>query len=256
MYVVAIAALSDPAADLRQLAADLGTTLYELKLVLNAGFPAVVVLSVDVSVAANAVRAIERHGHRAISADRRTFTPSQAMRAVVDVRFDADELRGDARGEGLPYRDIFALLRGSHRSQETSVREEKERKFRPGMAIATGGLVNSKTTTQKVVTRTETREQVLYLFTRSGPPWILREHGARYAGLGAALSPTSLENFKTTLAGLRQRAPSALYDERLMAARAIRGIADGAAATDLLAHLIVSEARSRSAALDVTNPLA
>jgi hypothetical protein len=248
MYVVAIAALSDPGADVRQLAVDLGTTPYELKLVLNAGFPAVVVLTVDVSVAAGAVRAIERHGHRAVSADRRTFTASQAMRAVIGVRFDADELCGDAQGAGLRYQDIFALLRASHRSQETSVREEKDRKFRPGMAIATGGLVHSKTTTQKVVTRTETREQVLYLFTRSGEtPWILREHGARYAGLGAELSPTSLENFKTTLAGLRRRAPSALYDERLMAARAIRGIADGAAATDLLAHLIVSDARSRSA---------
>jgi hypothetical protein len=249
MYVVAIAALSDPGADLRQLALDLGTTLYELKLVLNAGLPAVVVSSVDVSVAAGAMRAIEKHGHRAISADRRTFTASAAMRAVVDVRFDTDEFRGDANGDGLPYQDIFALLRALHRSQQTSVREEKERKFRPAMAIATGGLVHSKTTSQKVVTRTETREQVLYLFTRSGDtPWILREHGARYSGLGAALSPTSLENFKTTLEGLRQRAPSALYDERLMAARAIRGIADGAAATDLLAHLIVRDARSKSAA--------
>jgi hypothetical protein len=251
MYVVAIAALSDPGADLRQLALDLGTTLYELKLVLNAGFPAVVVLTVDISLAAGAVRAIERHGHRPISADRRAFTASQAMRAIVDVRFDASELRGDAQGGGLPYQDIFALLRASHRSHETSVREEKERKFRPGMAIATGGLVYSKTTTQKVVTRTETREQVLYVFTRSGgSPWILREHGARYAGLGADLSPTSLENFKTTLAGLRQRAPTALYDERLMATRTIRGIADGAAATDLLAHLIVGDARARSVPLE------
>ena len=88
MYVVAIAALGSADPDLQKLAADLGTTLYELRLVLNAGLPAVVVLTVDISVAANAARAIERHGHRAVSGDRRQLASGQAMINVVDVAFD------------------------------------------------------------------------------------------------------------------------------------------------------------------------
>src|SRR5256885_2029972 len=141
MYAVAIAELAKSPGALPELAADLGTTLYELKLTLNAGLPAVVCMTVDASVAARAAAAIGRHGHRAVQCDRR------------------------------------------------------------GIA-------------------------------REGP--------TRYAGLGADLAPTSLENFKTLIARLRGLAPGAAYDERLLASRAVRGIADGSLATDLLAHLLVA----------------
>lgn len=247
MYVVAIAKLAEPTGALGELAAELGTTLYELKLTLNAGLPAIVLLTVDAALAANAVAAIERCGHHAVSADRRDIMPSSALTKMVDLRFEADALRsGTARDERLPYADIFALLRATQRTEEESTREEKERKFRPAMALATGGLVLSKTKTRQVVTHIESREQVLYLFPRAdGTPWILREYTARYAGLGSELAPSSLENFKTTISWLRKRAPKAVYDERLLGGRSVRGIADGTAATDLLAHLIVADLGGR-----------
>jgi hypothetical protein len=282
MYVVAITQLSETQADLPRLAQDLGTTAYELKLLLNAGMPAIVRLTVDVSAAADAVRAIERQGHRVVSADRRSVTPSSAMKPILEPQFEREAFRaGSGPDGGLPYADIVALLRATHRTQQTVTRQEKERKFRPGMALATGGLINSKTTTQQVVTQTDSREQVLYVFTRSGVPWLLRERTARYAGLvgetrsprrvsthveevpsaecpigtnlgheilRAELSPSSLENFKTVVEGLRGRAPLANYDERLLGARSIRGINDGVAVSDLLAHLIVLDhVRRRSA---------
>lgn len=249
MYVVAIAELSPSGGALGELAAELGTTLYELKLAINAGLPAVVVLTVDASLAAKAAAAIARHGHRPVSADRRSITASRDMTSIIDVRFEPDALRaGAVRDERLAYEDVFALLRATHKSEETGMREEKERKFRPGMALATGGLVLSKTTKRQVVTHTEHREQVLYIFKKGGgAPWILRERAARYAGLGADLSPTSLENFKTTLRLLRERAPHAAYDERLLSPRSVRGITDGTAATDLLVHLITTDLASTSA---------
>lgn len=165
------------------------------------------------------------------------------MTTVIDVRFDADALRaGNAGDERLPYADISGLLRATLRKEETTTREEKERKFRPGMALATGGLVISKTTTRQVVTHTSSREQVLYLFRQSGgTPWIVREQRTRYAGLGVDLSPTSLENFRTATARLRERAPSALYDERLLGSRPVRGLPDATAATNLLAYIIVAD---------------
>jgi hypothetical protein len=242
VYAVAITELGKESHDVARLAADLGTTLYELKLLLSSGFPAIVTLTVDAEVAASRAAAVTRHGHRAVSCDRREVVASSGMQGIVDLRFDAHALSSGAAA--LPYADIVALLKATQRTEETTVREEKERKFRPGMALATGGLVLSKTTQREVVTHTESRQQVLYLFTRSGAPWILRERSARYAGLGAALAPSSLENFRTTTAELRQRAPQAVYDERLQTPRTIRGIADGSAATDLLAHLIVSDLRN------------
>jgi hypothetical protein len=241
MYLVALAALSGPAeAALGPLAAGLGTTLYELKLLVNAGFPAVVLATVDGAKASDAVRVVERLGHAAVSCARADVVPSGRMTALRAFTFEAEGLRPSASsGELLPYGDIGAMLRATQRTTTETTEEVKERKLRPAMAVATGGLVLSKKTTREVTTRTEQREQVLYLFRRSGaPPWILRERSAHYGGLGPDLRPASAENFLTTIRRLRERAPAAAYDERLLAGRPIRGVAEGAEATDILAHLL------------------
>ncbi len=242
MFVVAIAELKGSADSLAQLAIDLETTAYELKLTLGAGFPAVVMATVDEPRATNAMEAIRRQGHVAVTCDRRTIVPSSAMTSLRDFQLEPTGIASSAAsGERLPYADVLAMLRASHRSTSTSTEEVKERKLRPGMAIMTGGLIMSKKTTREVTTRTETREQVLYLFRKSGaPPWILRERGARYMGLLADLRPTSLENFGTTIRRLQELAPTAFYDERLMSGRPIRGVGDGVVATDILAYLLAA----------------
>ena len=244
MFVVAILELTGETDGLAKLATELGTTLYELKLTLGAGFPAVVLATVDPTLAASALRTIEAHGHEAELCDRRNIVASDAMTVLRDFRFEPDALIADAAGdERVPYDDVLALLRASHRTTTTKTEDVKERKFRPGMAIATGGLVLSKTTTREVTSRSEARQQVLYLFRRSGSaPMILRERTARYGGLGADLRPTSLENFATTLKRLRERAPGAFFDERLMSGRPIRGVVEGIPAIDILAHLLAAHA--------------
>jgi hypothetical protein len=243
VYVVAIIEWRGPAVldsgNAGPLAAELETTLYELKLTLSAGFPAVVLATVDESRAASAMATLARHGHLAAMRNRATLVASGAMTALRDFQLGEEVLASSAGGELMPYSDVLALLRATHRTTTTSVEEVKERKLRPGMAIATGGLILSKKTTREVITKTEAREQVLYIFSGSGaPPWILRERTARYTGLGADLRPTSLENFATTIRRLRELAPQAYYDERLMGGRPIRGVAEGIEATDILAYLL------------------
>jgi hypothetical protein len=240
VFVVAILEWKGPADALSAVATDLETTAYELKLTLSAGFPAVVLATVDESRAMAAVATIERHGHRAVTCNRATMVASKAMTSLRDFHLGDDVLASSgSAGELMPYSDMLALLRATHRTTTTSVEEVKERKLRPGMAIATGGLILSKKTTREVTTKTESREQVLYIFSQSGaPPWILRERSARYTGLGADLRPTSLENFATTIRRLRELAPQAYYDERLMGGRPIRGVAEGIEATDILAYLL------------------
>ena len=245
MFLVAIAELRGGVdATLKALAADLGTTPYELRLVLNAGFPAVVLATVDAAKARAAREAVERHGHVPVALDRRHVVSSGDMTELVRFVLKPASLVADERAEAeLPYADIGALVRAQHRGTTTTTEQVKERKLRPVMAIATGGLVMSKKTTREVTRTEEHREQVLYVFRRSGEaPWILRERGALYGGLGPDLGPTAFENFQTTIKKLRERAPSAAYDERLVSARAIRGVADGVEATDLLAYLIAAHA--------------
>jgi hypothetical protein len=246
VFLVAIAELGGSLDRLAQVASDLETTVYELKLTLSAGFPAVVLATVDEARATSAVDAIRRQGLRALTFDRATMVPSSAMTSLRDFQFEADALLASAaQGERLPYEDILALLRATHRTTSTSTEEVKERKLRPVMAIATGGLIMSKKTTREVITKTEAREQVLYLFRKSGEaPWILRERAARYMGLGTDLRPTSLENFATTTRRLRELAPLAFYDERLLSGRPIRGVAEGIAATDILAYLLAAHFES------------
>jgi hypothetical protein len=241
MHLVAIAELRGPIdAAVGPLAGDLGTTPYELRILLNAGFPAVVLATADEPRARAVLEAVSRHGHALVACDRRDVVPSTRMTALRDFVFaEGGLVPRTGSTDRLGYDDIAVLLRATHRSTAESVEQVKERKLRPVMAIATGGLVSSKTTTREVVTRTEHREQVLYLFRRSEEaPWILRERSAHYGGLGPALRPTSLENFSSTIARLRECAPGAAYDERLVTSRPIRGVADGVEATDVLAHLL------------------
>lgn len=242
MQLVAITALGGPLEPaLAPLARALDTTAYELRLLMNAGFPAVVLATVDPARATAVVMEIRKLGHRAWSCDRAEVVSSRTMTGLSGFQLgpDAITLRAEARASALPYDDVAALLRGTHRSVTETTETVKGRQLRPVMAIASGGLILSKKTTREVTTRTDQREQVLYLFRRSGaPPWILRERGTDYRGLGAALAPTSLENFQTALGELRKRATLAAFDDRLMSGRPIRGVAEGVEAADILAHLL------------------
>lgn len=245
MYLVAIAELRGAIdATLKELAAELGTTPYELRLVVNGGTPAVVLTTVDADKARAAAAAIARHKHVSTLLDSRTVVASADMTELVRFAFRPSALVADERAEAeLPYADIGALVRASHRETQTTTEQVKERKLRPVMAIATGGLVMSKKTTREVTRHEEHREQVLYIFRRSGDaPWILRERGALYGGLGPDTAPAAFTNFQTTIQRLRDRAPSAAYDERLMTPRTLRGVAPGSDATDLLAYLIAQHA--------------
>jgi hypothetical protein len=97
-----------------------------------------------------------------------------------------------------------------------------------------------------VTTHTDDAEPVLYLFAGGGSkPWLLREQGTHYEGLGDRLSRTAPANFIATVAEFRARAPHARYDERLLTRRRSVAVASGAPGKltsphdlDLLAYLV------------------
>jgi hypothetical protein len=243
MHVVALSELAGAMdAALGPIAGCVGATAYDLRLVLNAGLPAVVLVTDDAARAARAVADIERLGHRAVSCSRAEVVPSASMTSIRVVDLGREGIaRAEAQPERLPYDDVLCLLRATHSTTTESVSQVTERKLRPGMALATGGLVMSKKTKREVRSSHEQRQQVLYLFRRSGePPWILREREINYAGLGGALAPSAAMNFTTVIQRLRERCPAAAYDETLVRSRPIRGIPPGIEAVDVQAHLIAA----------------
>jgi hypothetical protein len=230
--IVAIATLGTPLEDeAKALAADLGSTAYEVRLKLTAGLPAIVMSTVDEAAARAVLAKLRSRGHRAILVHTTAVVPSSAMVIMRSFELSRDALvQGDER---LPWGDITALVRARHHHQHDTVEKVKEKKFDLGRAVASGGLIMRKTTTKEVVTHHENTEQVLYVFHGAGDvPWLLRQEHANYSGLGALLAPTSTLNFGIAVQELARRAPSARFDESLIR----RPIAD----PDLFAHVIAN----------------
>ncbi len=235
MHVVAITRLATSVEqEAAALAASLAALPYTMELKLRVGLPAVVFETADEDRARALAAELRRRGHDALVCDTDDVVAANDMTPLRHFRFDAGALvlvasHGDAE---VPWSDITALLRATHRTESKEVRTVTERKFNAGRAILTGGLSISKTTKREIETRTDDSEPVLYIFRRHGAPWLLGQYHANYGALGARLAPTAIANFLTTIERLRALATAARSDDRLMARRTT--IAD----LDLLAHLL------------------
>jgi len=256
MYVVAITRWARPVEqELAALAPLLGLAAYDLKLRLTGPLPVVFQRVTEVERAREVLAALRLRGHGAVACDLAYVPSSEEMPSPRSYQLRADALVAlhPAWGErSMAYGDLLALIRAKAAKVEQSSSTTKQKKLSLGRAALTGGLVMRKSTTTHDRAEVEEREQVLYLIRNTGrDPMILREQQLRHQGLGEQVKPTSLENFVTLLAVLRQRAPQALYDDRLVTHRrkasmiAVAGTAasqvissSNASENDLAAHLI------------------
>lgn len=258
MFVVAIMELGTSIeAEAAALAAELGTTAYEERLMLAAGLPAVALRTTDRTKATELLASIRRRGHGAVACDASRVIGNESMVLMRGFTLDPAGVGVPSRpGDPLPYSDISALIRATIRTRTETRKEVSEKKFSVGRTLLTGGLMMTKTVAREETHVASDREQVLYLFRASGDtPWILRERATAYTGLGSAAGASSFQNFMATITRLRELAPQAGYDERLTApgltagGRAMRVKTTSGAGTesvstssasgvDLLAHLI------------------
>jgi hypothetical protein len=121
-------------------------------------------------------------------------------------------------GEALQFTwpEVAAVLRGSRASRTEVERVERSRAFSPVRALATGGLVTSKTSSRVVRTSSEEVEQVLLLYLRDGRAAVLAEQELEFSSLGPAMQPSHAGNMAELARRLRDHAPGAFYDERLL----------------------------------------
>lgn len=252
MDVVALMALASSVEDeAPRLAADLGSTAYEAALLLRSPAPVPLLRTDDRARALDLLAKLRARGHDVVACDASAVVSAEAMTAVRSFRLDADAfvVTSANASSSVAWSDIRALVRAIHRTSSEHVEKSAERKLALGRAAMSGGVLMTKTVTKAAKQTVEEREQVLYVFRQNGSPVLATISRTRYDGLAAELRPSQIENFNTLVRMLRERAPQAIYDERLLAPRPglerVRaGTATGAVsasssdAIDLLAHLI------------------
>lgn len=251
MDVVALMAL---AASVEQeaplLAVDLGTTAYDAGLLLRASMPVPLLRTEDRARALDLVTKLRARRHDVVACDASAVVASDAMTPVRSFRLDDDAFVASAGNVSItvPWSDIVALVRAVHRTSSEHIEKSEERKLSLGRAAMSGGFLLTKTVSKSAKQTVEEREQVLYVFRQGGAPLLAAISRTRYDGLASALRPSQIENFNALVRMLRERAPQALYDERLLAPRpGLDRVRAGTAGTvsasssegiDLLAHLI------------------
>jgi hypothetical protein len=112
--------------------------------------------------------------------------------------------------------EVTAILRGQRSSRSEVQRTEKSKSFSAGAALATSGLVMTRTSTRTVRSSEESSEQVIFVYSRAGPSALLAERELDFSCLGSGMSPSSTANMVEVGLRLRTKAPSAFYDERLL----------------------------------------
>ena len=219
MIVVGICALAgSPEDDAPHFARDAGLALYEARLKLSQPAPIVALRTSDREAALRMLASLRARGHDAVACDADAVPPPIAVRDVRE----------------LPSEGILALIRAVRAIRTETTERFTERKLRPGMALATGGLVMSKKVTREEKRVAHDKEDLLYVFPRAGgAPWLVSERGTSYASL-ENVAKLQRENFLNVVSALRERAPLARYDERMLA---LRGI-DDPREIDLRAQLI------------------
>lgn len=254
MFVVAVAELAGRMEDeAAALAADLGAAPYDARMLLASGLPAVVRTTADKARALDLLARLRARGHGAVACDSAAVVASGAMVQMRHFRLGpAAATPDDPAGESLPYDDVLAFVAAVHRTRANTETHVTEKKLSVARAVITSGLSMTKTVTKESHAATEERENVLYVFRRSGAtPWLLREHGVGgWSGHGQPLAASRFENFRLTVGALRAKAPGATFDDRLVTRRvqerASLAVGGGTksvttssdASVDLLAHLL------------------
>ncbi|MBJ6760947.1 hypothetical protein JGU66_09240 [Myxococcaceae bacterium JPH2] len=116
----------------------------------------------------------------------------------------------------MAWEDVVAIFRGLSLVRTQSEHTEKSRQLALGTALVTGGLKMTRTAQTQVRSTEEDTSQVIFVFARDGRGAVLREHALDFSCLGSALQPVRTANMVMLTRMLRERAPQAFHDERLM----------------------------------------
>jgi hypothetical protein len=222
MHIAAIHDLPENKAELAAtLAAALGVTLYEARSRLSApgNGPIVVAVSGKHGVVEKITEKLQSSGFEVIVLNKDEIETGSSLFIVRKFRLDDRDLVVESRDRQsltVKYSDIDLILRGTCIAVRSETKTMKERKFSPGRAILSGGLVIRKTTNVTRNVTTEDREGFFNLYSKNWLPLVFFENTLIYDSLGPELKPSRMANFAYLLEELRQRQPDAIFDDRLL----------------------------------------
>lgn len=164
------------------------------------------------------VAALRKAGLAALAVD--DHCPTDKDRTVArsfafdDTRITLTPRSGDAME--VEWADVTAILRGLRASRTEVERSERSTTFSARSAVATGGLVMTRTSRKTVRSSEESIEQVILVYERGGRAATLAERELDFSCLGAGMQASSTANMVALARQLRERAKGAFYDERLL----------------------------------------
>lgn len=117
----------------------------------------------------------------------------------------------------LDYGAIELLLGANCSTGQTQTSySTTERKFSLGKTLLSGGVpMTQKVTSEEILTSHE-RDESLCLYSRECGPVLFNRVGLNYTGLGDAMQMTRDLNFNKLKTAVRDLAPQAVYDDRLL----------------------------------------
>jgi hypothetical protein len=246
MFVLAVGKLDgDADARARAYARATGAGAYDARVRVQAPAPRVVSTHASAEDAARLADALEPEGFAPFVFDASTTEHDGDRLIARSFQLGDDEVHvelRDGRRHTLALRQVRLILRGTRIQVTTEVETRKERKLSIGKAVLTGGLAMTKTVEKTVEQQRDARDGFLYCHEEGGPTVAFLETGVLYDGLGAAREPTRAGNFARLARLLRDRSPSAVWDERLLTragqVQVLGGLLPPEQALDLAAALL------------------
>jgi hypothetical protein len=146
--------------------------------------------------------------------------PTDAVRTVArTVELGPEQVSFQPRSGApvsLPWGEIAAIMRGLSAVQSDTATVQESKKFSLSTALMTQGLKMSRSVEKTVHSQQETTEQVIFVYGRGGQRIVLREHGLDFSCLGPAMQMTRTANIAVLARLLKEKAPRAFHDERLI----------------------------------------
>ncbi|MCB9540713.1 MAG: hypothetical protein H6704_31215 [Myxococcales bacterium] len=221
MHVVALRSLPSPEPDrVKALADILGLTAYEARsrLMAPAGGPTVLGQQAEAEAAAAMAQALRAAGFEPLVLDA-ARVETDARRFVVrrfrltDAAIEATNRAGEQ--QAVPYGTVRLALQATGISVETTTETTKSRTFSAGRALATGGLMMSRTQKTTTTRTSEDWSGCLFVYG-AGPTLAFREPELAYDAADGPVLPTRHANFARLASTVKARCPGAVWDDRLV----------------------------------------
>ncbi len=215
--VASVRTLTDVESAAAALSRATGLTLAEARIRL-APEPPVILASLALEAAGALMAELRKAGVAVLAVESTAASEGQrvvARTAVLGPTGATFQARTGAPIE-LPWADVVTLLRGASSVRAETEVAQKSKQFSLSTAIATQGLKTSTTVEKTARSQQEETEQAILLHGRGGQRIVLREREVDFSCLGTAMQPTRTANMGVLARVLKERAPSAFYDERLL----------------------------------------